>query len=138
MHVCRKRCADNIPSSSSTGCRQHLNAFLGSCVFFWGGGAYISKIQHLLQTRMPILPSYISQEIITMDHKKSKSSKSSKVTGFSSGSSSRVGGGVKSEKHEIYAAAFSSHLLYDLFLEGRGDVPLAPPGSTTCFNPHWR
>ena len=38
------------------------------------------------------------------------------------------GGGDK--KHEIYVAAFYSHLFYDLFLQGWGDggmAPLDPP-----------
>ena len=50
---------------------------------------------------------------------------------ISSGSSGRVGGG---EKHEIYMAAFGSHLFYDLFLQdgGRGHGPLGPPGSATA------
>ena len=39
----------------------------------------------------------------------------------------RVGG----EKHEIYVVAFSSHLLCDLFLQGRGDGALGLPGSAT-------
>ena len=33
------------------------------------------------------------------------------------------GGG---KKHEIYVPAFGDHLSYDLFLQGRGDGPLAP------------
>ena len=38
---------------------------------------------------------------------------------LSSGSSGRIeGGGAR--KHEIYAATFGSHLLYGLFLQGRG------------------
>ena len=41
---------------------------------------------------------------------------------ISSGSSGRVGG----EKHEIYAAAFDSHLFYDLFLQGRGGARPCP------------
>ena len=48
----------------------------------------------------------------------------------SSGSSGQVRG---AEKHEIYAAAFGSHLFYDLFSQGwgGGHAPLAPSGSTT-------
>ena len=44
-------------------------------------------------------------------------------------------GGV--EKHEIYVAAFSGHLFYDLFSQGQGGHgPLAPPGSATVqLNP---
>ena len=37
----------------------------------------------------------------------------------SSGSSGRASG-RGAEKHEIYVAAFGSHLFYDLFLQGRG------------------
>ena len=48
------------------------------------------------------------------------------ITGSSSGSSSRVRG---AEKHEIYAAAFGSHLFYDLFSQGQGGH--GPPGSAT-------
>ena len=46
--------------------------------------------------------------------------------GGSSGSSGRVGG---AKKHEIYVAAFGSHLFYDLFSQGRvgGMAPSAPP-----------
>ena len=48
----------------------------------------------------------------------------------SSGSSGRVTG--RGEKHEIYAAAFLSHLIYDLFLQdGGGIAPLRPPRSST-------
>ena len=47
---------------------------------------------------------------------------------LSSGSNGRVGG----EKHEIYMAAFGSHLFYDLFLQDlRGPWPPRPPGSAT-------
>ena len=50
---------------------------------------------------------------------------STSPTTASSRSSDWVGGGVK--KHEIYVAAFSSHLFYDLFLQGwRAMAPLAP------------
>ena len=52
--------------------------------------------------------------------------------GNSSGSSGRIEGGA--EKHEIYAAAFGSHLFYDLFSQGLGGgamAPSAPPGSAT-------
>ena len=42
---------------------------------------------------------------------------------YSSGSNGRVDG---AEKHEIYAAAFGSHLFYDLFVQGtHGTLP--PP-----------
>ena len=47
------------------------------------------------------------------------------------GSSDWVGG---AKKHEIYGAAFGSHLSYDLFLQGWGGgawQPQHPPGSTT-------
>ena len=48
----------------------------------------------------------------------------------SSGSSSRVRG---AEKHEIYAAAFSGHLFYDLFSQGQGGHgPLGPPWIRYC------
>ena len=44
----------------------------------------------------------------------------------SSGSRGRVRGGA--EKHEIYVAAFGSHLFYDLFLQGQGGPwPPRPP-----------
>ena len=50
----------------------------------------------------------------------------------------RSGGGGKN--HEIYAAAFSGHPFYDLFLQGRGPWPPCPsPGSateTTMLFPH--
>ena len=46
--------------------------------------------------------------------------------GSSSGSSGRVRGGA--EKHEINAAAFGSHLFYDLFTQGQGGRwPPRPP-----------
>ena len=38
------------------------------------------------------------------------------------------------KKHEIYVAAFGSHLFYDLFLQGWGEgawPPRHPPGSAT-------
>ena len=37
------------------------------------------------------------------------------------------------KKHEIYVAAFGSHLFYDLFLQGLGGAmaPSAPPESAT-------
>ena len=31
------------------------------------------------------------------------------------------------EKYEIYAAAFGSHLFYELSLQGQGGMDLAPP-----------
>ena len=38
------------------------------------------------------------------------------------------------EKHEIYAAEFSGHLFYDLFLQVRGaHGPPRPPGSATAL-----
>ena len=51
---------------------------------------------------------------------------------ISSGSSGRVRGGA--EKHEIYVAAFVSHLFYDLFSQGRGGGhgPLGPPWIRYC------
>ena len=51
----------------------------------------------------------------------------SQKSNFSSiGSSGWVGRG---KKHEIYVAAFGSHLFYDLFLQGLGGAmaPSAPP-----------
>ena len=53
---------------------------------------------------------------------------------FSSiGSSGRVGG---AKKHEIYVAAFGSHLFYDLFLQGWGGAmaPSAPPLDPLLFS----
>ena len=48
----------------------------------------------------------------------------------SSGSSGWVRG---AKKHEIYAAAFGSHLFYNLFSQGRGrHGPLAPPRVYYC------
>ena len=48
--------------------------------------------------------------------------------------SSGSGGPVRgAEKHKIYAATFSGHLFYDLFLQGRGGfmAPLAQHRSAT-------
>ena len=40
--------------------------------------------------------------------------------------------GRGTKKHEIYVAAFGSHLFYDLFVQGWGAMaPLVPPGSAT-------
>ena len=36
-------------------------------------------------------------------------------------------------KHEIYAAAFSGHLFYDLYLQGRGDHAPPPRSATGIF-----
>ena len=47
-----------------------------------------------------------------------------KMRDISIGSSGRVGEGGK--KHEIYVAAFGSHLFYDLFVQGLGGSPLDP------------
>ena len=52
----------------------------------------------------------------------------SSVIFATNGSSIRVRG---AEKHEIYAATFGGHLLYDLFLQGRGAWLPRPPGSAT-------
>ena len=43
---------------------------------------------------------------------------------YSSRSSGQVRG---AEKHEIYAAAFSGHLFYDLFSQGQGGMAPSPP-----------
>ena len=48
--------------------------------------------------------------------------------------SSASNGWVGGEKHEIYAAAFSGHLFYNLFFTGPGGGGMAPsvlPGSAT-------
>ena len=45
-----------------------------------------------------------------------------------------AGCGGGGEKHEIFAAAFGGHFLYDLFLQGWGHAPPLPPpphGSAT-------
>ena len=54
------------------------------------------------------------------------------IVHFSSGSSGRVGG---AEKHEIYAAAFGSHLFYELFSQGQGGPwpPRPPPWIRYCI-----
>ena len=51
---------------------------------------------------------------------------------YSSGSSGRVRG-EGAEKHEIYVAAFGSHLFYHLFSQSRGGA-WPPPGSATVVS----
>ena len=46
-----------------------------------------------------------------------------------------VAGWEGAKKHEIYGAAFGSHLFYDLFLQGWGAIPpSAPPWIRYCLH----